>query len=78
MTEYVPTEDGGPIAYDRAGSGDREGAFMVDATESLVRALPRAERAEVPGSGHRWEPADLADRLAAYLPVSGPGASRSS
>ena len=52
--------------------------FMVDAAESLVRSLPRAERAEVPGSGHRWEPADLAERLAAYLPVSGPGASRSS
>ncbi|SDF11423.1 Pimeloyl-ACP methyl ester carboxylesterase [Blastococcus fimeti] len=55
--------------------------FMTTAAESLVAALPHAERATVAGSGHRWRAADLADRLAAGLPasVSGvPGARRSS
>lgn len=42
--------------------------FMADAADALVRSLPRAERAQIRGSGHRWEPADLADRLAADLP----------
>ncbi|MGK5171977.1 alpha/beta fold hydrolase [Geodermatophilus sp. CPCC 205761] len=44
--------------------------FFVDAADSIVAALPSAERAEVPGSGHRWRPADLADRLAGYLPAA--------
>ena len=55
--------------------------FMAEASDALVRALPRAERAQIRGSGHRWEPADLAARLAAELPtaLSGPsGAPRSS
>jgi pimeloyl-ACP methyl ester carboxylesterase len=42
--------------------------FFVDAAESIVAALPSAVRAEVPGSGHRWEAADLAARIAGYLP----------
>jgi pimeloyl-ACP methyl ester carboxylesterase len=56
-------------------------AFMAGAADSLVAALPHAERATVAGSGHRWRAADLADRLAAGLPgpVSGvPAARRSS
>ena len=53
--------------------------FMADAADSLVASLPAAERAEVPGHDHGWEPADMAAALAAHLPVSGgPGASRSS
>jgi pimeloyl-ACP methyl ester carboxylesterase len=55
--------------------------FFVDAAESIVEALPSAERAEVPGGGHRWRAADLAACLAAYLPgrVNGvPVAPRSS
>jgi pimeloyl-ACP methyl ester carboxylesterase len=55
--------------------------FMADAADALVRSLPRAERAQIRGSGHRWEPADLAVRLAADLPtaLNGPsGAPRSS
>ncbi|MBB3083196.1 alpha/beta fold hydrolase [Geodermatophilus sabuli] len=44
--------------------------FMADAAESIVRSLPRAEKAELPGAGHRWAAADLADRLAGYLPPS--------
>ena len=43
--------------------------FMADAADSIVRSLPDAERAEVPGSGHRWRAADLAERIAAYLPA---------
>ena len=55
--------------------------FMAEAADALVRALPRARRAQIRGSGHRWEPADLAARLAAELPtaLSGPsGGPRSS
>ena len=53
--------------------------FMADAADSLVASLPAAERAEVPGHDHGWEPAGMAAALAAHLPVSGgPGASRSS
>lgn len=55
--------------------------FMADAADALVRCLPRAELGRIPGSGHRWQPAALADRLAADLPdaVSRiPGARRSS
>ncbi|RBY78031.1 alpha/beta hydrolase [Blastococcus sp. TF02-09] len=55
--------------------------FMADAADALVTALPNAEQARIPGSGHRCEPGDLAVRLAADLPgpVSGPpGAPRSS
>ncbi|RBY75077.1 alpha/beta hydrolase [Geodermatophilus sp. TF02-6] len=48
--------------------------FMVDAADSIVRALPRAERAEVPGGDHRWRAADLAARLAGYLEADGPSA----
>jgi hypothetical protein len=42
--------------------------FFVDAAESIVGALPAAERAVVPGGGHRWRPADLAACIAGYLP----------
>ncbi len=55
--------------------------FMADAADSIVDSLARAERAEVPGRDHRWELADLAALLAAYLPATvsgGPGATRSS
>ena len=52
--------------------------FMADAADSIVRSLASAERAEVPGAGHRWRAADLADVLAASLPSGRPGASRSS
>ena len=47
--------------------GDDTFPFMAEAADALVRSLPRAERAQIRGSGHRWEPADLADRLAAEL-----------
>ncbi len=43
--------------------------FMADAADSLVAALPRAERVEVPGHDHGWEPAAMAAALAAALPV---------
>ncbi|MGY1751766.1 alpha/beta fold hydrolase [Blastococcus sp. SYSU D01042] len=53
-------------------------AFMHDAADALVAALPAAERVHLPGSGHRWQVSDLADRLAAHLPpaVSAPAARR--
>jgi pimeloyl-ACP methyl ester carboxylesterase len=41
--------------------------FMVDAAESIVAAMPDARRAEVPGTDHGWEPADMADALARHL-----------
>jgi pimeloyl-ACP methyl ester carboxylesterase len=55
-------------------------AFMHEAADALVAALPRAERVDLPGSGHRWQAADLAGRLAAHLPsgVSGVPSPRSS
>ncbi|GAA4938432.1 pimeloyl-ACP methyl ester carboxylesterase [Actinomycetospora succinea] len=34
--------------------------FLVEAADALVAALPDAERGEVPGAEHGWEPADLA------------------
>ncbi|WP_051515577.1 alpha/beta fold hydrolase [Candidatus Blastococcus massiliensis] len=49
--------------------------FMADAAASLVRSLHRAERVEIPGSGHRWRVADLAERLAGYLPAEVRGSS---
>ncbi|MGY1706863.1 alpha/beta fold hydrolase [Geodermatophilus sp. SYSU D00697] len=42
--------------------------FMAAAAESIVAALPSAERAEIPGSGHRWRAADLATCIAGHLP----------
>ncbi|MGY1630948.1 hypothetical protein ACI784_04450 [Geodermatophilus sp. SYSU D01186] len=51
--------------------------FTADAAAPIVGALATAERAVVPGSGHRWRAADLAG----YLPgrVNGvPVAPRSS
>ena len=42
--------------------------FFAEAADSIVASLRCAERAEVSGSGHRWEPADLAASIAAYLP----------
>ena len=44
--------------------------FFADAADSIVRSLASAERAEVPGSGHGWEPAALAAALADRLPAS--------
>lgn len=44
--------------------------FMDAAADALVAALPDAERAAVAGSGHRWDAADLAERLAADLPAA--------
>lgn len=41
--------------------------FMAEAAAGLARDLPRAERAEIAGSGHRWCVADLADLLAGHL-----------
>jgi pimeloyl-ACP methyl ester carboxylesterase len=55
--------------------------FMAGAADALVGALPDAQRVEITGSGHRCGAADLADRLAAYLPDAvsrEPGARRSS
>jgi len=54
--------------------------FFADAADSIVRSLASAERAEVAGSGHGWEPAALAAALAGYLPgaVSPAAPSRSS
>lgn len=45
--------------------------FMADAADSIVGALARAERTDIPGSGHRWQVRDLADRLVAHLPAAG-------
>ncbi|MGY1591314.1 alpha/beta fold hydrolase [Geodermatophilus sp. SYSU D00708] len=42
--------------------------FMAAAAESIVAALPSAERAEIPGIAHRWRAADLAACIAGYLP----------
>jgi pimeloyl-ACP methyl ester carboxylesterase len=44
--------------------------FFADAADSIVGSLASAERAEVPGSGHGWEPAALAAALADRLPAS--------
>ncbi len=44
--------------------------FFSDAADSIVRSLAHAERAEVPGGGHRWRAADLAALLADYLPTT--------
>jgi pimeloyl-ACP methyl ester carboxylesterase len=53
--------------------------FMADAADSIVAALPHAERVEVAGHDHGWEPDAMAAALAAALPLSGgPGESRSS
>ncbi len=41
--------------------------FMADAADSIVGSLPRAERVDIPGSGHRWRVPDLADLLVAHL-----------
>jgi len=41
--------------------------FVVEAADALVAALPHAERAQVPGAEHGWEPADLAEVLDAAL-----------
>lgn len=41
--------------------------FFSVAADSIVGALPHAERAEVVGAGHRWEPGDLADIISAHL-----------
>jgi pimeloyl-ACP methyl ester carboxylesterase len=41
--------------------------FFSDAADSIVAALPAAERAEVRGTDHGWEPADLAEVVAAHL-----------
>ncbi|MFI6291036.1 alpha/beta fold hydrolase [Nonomuraea sp. NPDC050790] len=41
--------------------------FFAEAADSMVASLGRAERAEVPGAGHGWEPADLAKALASHL-----------
>ncbi|SNR41742.1 alpha/beta fold hydrolase [Blastococcus mobilis] len=45
--------------------------FFAEAADSIVESLASAERAEVPGSGHGWQPADLAAALARYLPQEG-------
>jgi pimeloyl-ACP methyl ester carboxylesterase len=39
--------------------------FMADAADSIVAALPHAERVEVPGRDHGWEPGAMAAVLAA-------------
>ncbi len=45
--------------------------FFAAAADSIVASLASAERAEVPGSGHGWRPADLAAALAGQLPHEG-------
>ncbi len=52
--------------------------FMADAADSIVAALPHAERAEVPGHDHGWEPDAMAAVLAALPVRGGAGESRSS
>ena len=54
--------------------------FFAEAADSVVRSLASAERAEVAGGGHAWEPGALAAALAGYLPgaVSPVAPSRSS
>lgn len=42
--------------------------FFADAADSIIASLPSAERAEVAGSGHAWQPAELAASLARSLP----------
>ena len=41
--------------------------LFVEAADALVDVLPHAERGEVPGAAHGWEPADLARVLAEVL-----------
>jgi pimeloyl-ACP methyl ester carboxylesterase len=40
--------------------------FFSDAADSIIASLARAERAEIPGADHGWQPADLADHIAAH------------
>ncbi len=49
--------------------------FMADAADSIVAALPHAERREVPGHDHGWEPEAMASVLASVL-ASAPAAAR--
>ncbi|MDD7937472.1 alpha/beta hydrolase [Actinomycetospora lutea] len=41
-------------------TGSTAWPFLVEAADALAAALPDAERGEVPGAEHGWEPADLA------------------
>jgi pimeloyl-ACP methyl ester carboxylesterase len=41
--------------------------FFSEAADSIVMSLPHAERAEIPGSNHGWQPTDLADAITAQL-----------
>ncbi|MFG1711111.1 alpha/beta fold hydrolase [Nonomuraea sp. M3C6] len=45
--------------------------FFSDAADSIIASLARAERAEIPGADHGWQPADLADGIAAQLNRAG-------
>jgi pimeloyl-ACP methyl ester carboxylesterase len=45
--------------------------FFSDAADSIVASLAHAERAEVPGANHGWQPADMADAIAAHLKPNG-------
>ncbi|WP_219414922.1 alpha/beta fold hydrolase [Pseudonocardia nigra] len=41
--------------------------FFSDAADAIVASLPTAERAELTGSDHGWQPVDLAEAVAAHL-----------
>jgi pimeloyl-ACP methyl ester carboxylesterase len=41
-------------------TGSTAWPFLVEAADALAAALPHAERGEVPGAEHGWEPAELA------------------
>lgn len=45
--------------------------FFADAADSIVASLADAKRAEVPGAGHGWQPADMAEVLTAHLTGNG-------
>ncbi|GAA4989424.1 alpha/beta fold hydrolase [Actinopolymorpha pittospori] len=47
--------------------GTKALTFFSDAADSIVASLAHAERAEVPGADHGWQPADMADSIAARL-----------
>lgn len=45
--------------------------FLRDAADSIVASLTHAEQAEVPGADHGWQPAGMADSVAAHLTRTG-------
>ena len=73
-TQSAPRADlwGGIKAPTTVLLGTSAFAFFTEAADSIVAAVPTADRAEVPGADHGWSPADLADVLAGLLSPRSP------